>query len=362
VSDILRNSGSSDEIMQKARRILDNSLIFGVSSMLALKSFISGDRKLLKESRFEEFKTNLYELLTSQQGMNTIIKAVKGIRCAAEELQRLCGEKISALERDILSINEASAKLYNYLKTYKDRFKSIFQECRNPIGETLNNILRLEELLLKSIRACIVSNQGPGVEQKIHALSREAEECKLLADIRSSDEVGRKLMTILTGAFERYSAFRNEELIKPMGELKRVCGINLELSKLFAENITEQLVRIKTPKFSWVVSPIPNAMFFNLYPLVDNAQYAVYSSIQKLYGEWNEFVNKIEKWWGMELDSEASTAGFDKLINEIREKKQNELYLFRNTYNQQKSVLENIVSKTDDIYNQILFEDNADAV
>ena len=356
VSELIQKENNTEEVLIKAKRLLDNSLIFGVSSLLALKSFVTGDRGLLKRSRFEIFKTELYELLTSQQGLNMIIKAIKGIRNASNEFDELCSSKIHKLEQDLYVIDHETAIINNYCNEYKKRLETAFQSDKKQLKECLNGILKLENTFMNNFASSFYKVQGKGHNEIINALSSEAARCFTIASEEYAAKVKKQIFDIFTYIMEGYCGIRNSELIEPVHELNKILNFNYMFSECFDMNMTEIMTSFGFPKFSWQVSPIPNAQFLYNYNILDNVKYAVHTSVQKLYEHWNIYVNEAEKWWHKQIDNEALSIR-DAMINnaskEIIEQKKNELFLLRNTYSGQKNTIQDIRMKTDAIYNDL---------
>lgn len=73
------------KLLEKARRILSEPVVFGVSSRLAMNGFIRGDKRMLEESRFPHFKYELLSLLTANQELDMQQKAARMIRMANEK-------------------------------------------------------------------------------------------------------------------------------------------------------------------------------------------------------------------------------------------------------------------------------------
>lgn len=66
---------NDQELLLKAQRILCNPVVFAVSSRLAMRGFVTGNKQLLEESRFPHFKYELAALLTANQELDLEMKA-----------------------------------------------------------------------------------------------------------------------------------------------------------------------------------------------------------------------------------------------------------------------------------------------
>src|SRR5690606_8327478 len=80
---------------QAAQALLQDTRIFGVSSKLALKAFISNSGRMLKESRFEFFKAELYNLLTSRQGIHTLNASIDAILSGCDAYEKAADAELA---------------------------------------------------------------------------------------------------------------------------------------------------------------------------------------------------------------------------------------------------------------------------
>jgi hypothetical protein len=83
MEEVMQQYADDEETVAKAHRVLDNPVTFGVSSKKALKAFVTNNRKQLVESRFPEFKEELFKILTAGQSVNMVRKAVNMLEDAA---------------------------------------------------------------------------------------------------------------------------------------------------------------------------------------------------------------------------------------------------------------------------------------
>ena len=89
------------KLIEKATRILCNPVVFAVSSRLAMRGFVNGNKKMLDESRFPHFKYELSALLTANQELDLQMKAVRIIHVANENFASWHKHLLSELETDL---------------------------------------------------------------------------------------------------------------------------------------------------------------------------------------------------------------------------------------------------------------------
>ena len=83
MEEVMQQYADDEETVAKAHRVLDDPITFGVSSKKALKAFVTNNRKQLVESRFPEFKEELFKILTAGQSVNMVRKAVNMLEDSA---------------------------------------------------------------------------------------------------------------------------------------------------------------------------------------------------------------------------------------------------------------------------------------
>ena len=72
----LRKGPDADRMISRFHRMVGELAITGISAQQALNAFVTGDQKLLKKSRFEEFRTRLLQTLTAQQAEHAVCSAL----------------------------------------------------------------------------------------------------------------------------------------------------------------------------------------------------------------------------------------------------------------------------------------------
>jgi len=86
VMDNLKEIESSEELIAKAHRLLDNIIICGISAKMALESFVTNNNEKRKESRWEEFLKVLMASVTSKKIFNIFNKTINTIKRTISEI------------------------------------------------------------------------------------------------------------------------------------------------------------------------------------------------------------------------------------------------------------------------------------
>ena len=123
------------DILEKGARLLngDSMRIFGVSAKQALKSFGTGDRRLLQKSRFVEFKEDLYKILTAQQSINIVEKTSALINSAAERFDTIYRDKFDVISAEISRLKTGLEQV----RGYYGGGKALFDAVRGEYGDRL---------------------------------------------------------------------------------------------------------------------------------------------------------------------------------------------------------------------------------
>jgi ribosome biogenesis GTPase A len=96
---ILEHSADTPKLQEKAKRILSEPLVFGVSALQAMTAFQKDDDELLDQSRFPYFKQTLLTLMTAAQQSDLPKKTLRAIQSAAEKLPLWQQNELQSLAR-----------------------------------------------------------------------------------------------------------------------------------------------------------------------------------------------------------------------------------------------------------------------
>lgn len=105
------------KLLEKAKRILCEPVVFAVSSRLAMRGFVTGNKKMLDESRFPHFKYELSALLTANQELDLQMKAARLIQMANENFGSWHQQLLSKLDADLVQAKQQLQSAQTYQKT-----------------------------------------------------------------------------------------------------------------------------------------------------------------------------------------------------------------------------------------------------
>lgn len=178
MEEVIRRYGGQEEIVRKAERILkEHFKLFAVSSYQALQAFVTGNRKLLKSSRFPFFKEELYKLLTARQSVHVVEQVTAAIHRAAEGFDRIYQNKFSVIESRIAGLQEA----LSLTRRYYEEKEGWCQKMLSDLSDALERILagvqeenwQLKPVFCKKLHA-VRQNDGRLIVQAIREAGQES--------------------------------------------------------------------------------------------------------------------------------------------------------------------------------------------
>lgn len=112
------------ELIEKARLLLQEPAIFGVSSVLALKGFDYDDPEILQESRFPTFKQILFDLLTADQSADIYAETMDCVHETGMQLEYWNRQQMDKLQHQYTVFQ----KIYRLQQTYFSGSEKWLQE------------------------------------------------------------------------------------------------------------------------------------------------------------------------------------------------------------------------------------------
>lgn len=133
VFELAVNDDSIDS--DKAGNILKNPAIFGVSSSQAMDSFVNGNEDLLKESRFPQFKQELFALLTAAQSADLIPKTALIVNKAQEYLPEWVRDDENILNNQEHELTEYIKAVQDYAGDYNNALIGFMRQMDTRLAE-----------------------------------------------------------------------------------------------------------------------------------------------------------------------------------------------------------------------------------
>lgn len=309
----LNEDPSKQYLLQKAHKALDHNHIYGVSSTMALQAFVTGNRELLSESRYESFKNELYTLLTSAQGLNTISKSAKSIMSVCNNFENFYTLKLDKLKKEIEDITQNCLALKEYQKRCWKLCEGVLSPIKADIKKSFAKVFELKNGFLDSFTLVIKNHQQSSSIILVKELEELAKECCTIADTlmsRINPFIYNKMEIGLNKLLDERKKFLQDN-----EALKAYTITDKDLHVIF--------LAFGFPQFNWQASPIPSSNLLRLYPLMDNATYAIDVSVQTFFTHLNTYVDAITAWWIDKLSKDADY--ICKIVEELAQKRKTQM-------------------------------------
>ena len=160
VKSELALSGAEPEIVEKGERILSGMKLLEISSTDALNGIISGDNKMLKASRLEALKGELFQFLTSTQGASLVRRSRDALLRHCENLQKINKEAADNIGSNSSRLAAAQKCLAEYQENWKQHLERRLANVRDISGETAKRINRDKNATAKEMMDLLKTNSN----------------------------------------------------------------------------------------------------------------------------------------------------------------------------------------------------------
>lgn len=359
-----------EEIQTKLMRIMSEPLIFGVSSHLALKSFVSDNREMLKQSRFETFKTELYELLTSQQGSNMISKAARLIRSLSTEYEFASTMKMAKMEQDIALVEKQLQVFESYAGQCATLLESDFAKNQKNLDDCLDHILGLKNIFLQSIS---MDNLTPGSDYRLAAsmAAVEAQRCAVMANKTYTNNIVNKIHNAFASSIMNFMDKRLQQMLVPLKDITEVFPLDIEYSPIFTRDVSDIMHRMGIPDFQWVdlpsespavVARVRSGKFFDDWSdylgyrkLMKSLSTSADNVVGKMFEDWTVFLSKAKQWWSFQVEQEALAiyAEIVPLVKSRLETMKHDLAVLKPSVAKHLVMVQEINQKSEQLYQEL---------
>lgn len=234
-----------EELVQKAHDILDEPIVWGISSYLALESFKTDDAKKFDLSRFGPFKKELFELVSIGQERDVYQTAFSISRKMEKEIQNWINKTLEEYSKEYEKIKTIADAAEKYNSISVKTLSSYFQAMDDQLA--LDGWIRAKRLTAAAMEPhlkkqfiknlSVISKQDLTNEKINNQLQEASEKCinMMSAFINRFKEI---LSRQMYGVLENYSDF-----------LKRQSGFDDKKIRLQVKQWNE-LHRF--PEFKWI--------------------------------------------------------------------------------------------------------------
>lgn len=276
-----------EDLLNKARNILKDPDVFGVSSVQAMKGFVKDDEALLKQSRFPQFKKSLLTLLTAAQSTDSILKLAD----AAKDIQNHLDVWYQSARQDL---ENRSAQIL----LYREQYQQYFQNSKNHL---LPLLLDMDAHLQAASAPNRVTTAGSAADTVRKIFIRH------LSALRKQDDTHSAVLHILQNACAEAEAYLQQEAEQAKDRVHReMQTVYTAFSKsrpVYAASDTETQYAADLnrnlavwqentpfPVFHWYISPIPALDDLTAVDIMPHIQSAVTASLEKYQTEIERYI------------------------------------------------------------------------
>lgn len=290
----LVNRGDEEHIMEKAHRLLDNLKISGISSSLALESFVSNNRAMREKSRFEEFSNNLFREVTADQMENAVKKTVGKIRDIIGQFDAQDKLRRRRLEEELVKFNECEETVQRYCGRAKARIDAAFGADYEELQILINGINADKNILAGHFIEGLASVKENSYEKISNVMNAAAVKAAKTESERNRERK-KRISRIFRRAGEKLRDEEQEALkgsVEAAG-LQELSGLQDVLGSMqgFVRKILENA------QFSWKVPWSQGTKDMAQGDVIEPVIRAIDISVQSYIDELNAIVNTIRINW-----------------------------------------------------------------
>lgn len=290
----LEKRESSKDILRKAHLLLDDLQIRGISSSLALESFLSNSREKREKSRFEGFSNALICSATAKQLENAITKTIENIKDVVSQFDAQNQKRRADFETQARKTQHCEETIRQYCAASPAILDAVFSEDFDELQSKINGINASKNFIVEEFIKAL-----SGIRQNTHP-----EIYSVLSDtaLKTQGEMNRRfdalkeeLLRVCRAELLRLKERETAELesafeASGVPEAMGFDEVGASMSR-FVEAILSNL------SFSWSVSPIPRAADLTGCDVIDTVIQAADVSIQHHLDELNAMMLTIRKNW-----------------------------------------------------------------
>ncbi len=346
MEEIRKKYGNQNEIIAKAEKILlARFKMFSVSSQQALQSFVTGNRKLLKSSRFPFFKEELFKILTAQQSIHVVERVSSTIHRAAQKFDQIYQGKFDVIESRI-------EKLQRALSLSKDYFSgknSLWNELCGKQEKALDEILKNTNDAQWGLKSLFIENLYQVRENEADRIASALESGKTQCLRKAegfTNELWGKLQQLLKECQETVLAYRKDfyNSVQPL-----VCqDVVLTRQEEFQEKMEKRITEIPQVSFRFegdLIPCVPKIEHCNLIVFIEPL---IHQSITALCGRYRDYQKKALAALKEELslDDALSQQAEDSLKSQL-DSAQKELLVCQGNYELHRAMILGLVESTE---------------
>lgn len=308
--NVLRVVQKNTETADKAETVqwlLQNAPIFGVSSKLALKAFVSNSSRMLKESRFEPFKEELYKILTARQGIHTLNLSVNSILSGCDTYEASADAELAKLDKELETMSDILHEIGRFNSRSVADVMEAFRKLREEVSEEVKTACeQMRTCFLKMFQEVFSSLQlrtGLTIFELQKAVTEVSFKCYTIAN----EERNAAIKSMVIHRFKKgISDLIAQRRALVQDRLKEMNTAEWKTTQLFTVDPGNVLDSFGYPSFMYQVPVVPQQKNCDLGIYRQKAANAVHVSLQTLEMHWGIYCDTAAKWWVRAFTEEAT--------------------------------------------------------
>jgi len=309
VLEQLENDGEDGKFINKARAILDDIHLFGISAKLALKSFVTDSGKLLRESRFEEFKTGLLALITSKQVENAACRTVDDIHSVLSKLDGQYQAGVQRISGELQEFHRCSSEIYLYRDSCKKAVNDLFVKMDSGFTDALSRTYQLKNVLVSRFIKKLSAVKANTHEEIKSAIAAETLECFQYVNGEFWPSIQNGLCERLKSDSRGFTELRKSALLANLAQLNLDCKLDSDLPQFMNNILLFSGNSLKNILFSWKAPTIPPVADLAKCNVIEAVIHAVDVTVNQYHDALNNGIIQIRKHWFEQVTAEAVTIG-----------------------------------------------------
>lgn len=244
---VRRNAG--DETIKKAHAMLDELNIYGISSKLALDSFVSNNRDKLRQSRFETFSNELTGIVTARQTQHACSKTLGCMRRVVAQMQPQYDQRVAQIngKMEVLLSHGEAVQQYSVssVRMLNDIFAESYPKCKTIIAEYNSYKNEMVKTFIASLSTVRI-NESAVIRQALKAAAQKDGDA-MNQTLRPG--IHQKLLQVMQADAQAVGARRGQALCGHLAMLQIEDLFELQSLPRFAQTVLDNV------SFTWAADP-----------------------------------------------------------------------------------------------------------
>ena len=291
-------------VVCKAHQLLDHLQISGISSSLALESFVSNNRAMREKSRFEAFSSNLLRVVTAKQLENAVKKTVESIRYILAQFEEQDQNRRNALEEEARSLQAGEEGVRLYCAESSKTMDTLFADSYSVLQNSVNGFNQNKNMIVSTF------------VKKLSFVRKNKHEAVLTALNGAAEEVSGKLSqqnhALQDKIYHIFEASLLQMETKAPADLASVIACLGMTEEIVLEKTKESMLRfartiLENAVFSWKIPYVPCVSDLTSCNVIETVIQSADLSVSGYLSEIQQIIATIRKNWFSQYSAQIAT-------------------------------------------------------